>query len=205
MASSSATNDTYGGDRLGDNLFAESLICVEAQTGERVWHFQAIHHGLWDYDLPAIPVLGDITVDGRRIRAVMQVSKQASPTQPFPTAAGGLRGQLHAGRRGGGLQMKTRWGYGRRPPRRTTRSQSASGSNGRSSPLRGAQRIGILPDVLRRRIRSVPNQPCQQGARAPLTPLASSFCSSRPIRSTSAARAARSTSLLLTLRASSLR
>ena len=77
MASSSATNDTYGGDRLGDNLFAESLICVESRTGERVWHFQAIHHGLWDYDLPAMPVLGDITVDGRRIRAVMQVSKQA--------------------------------------------------------------------------------------------------------------------------------
>lgn len=87
MASSSATNDTYGGDRLGDNLFAESLICVEAKTGERVWHFQAVHHGLWDYDLPAMPVLGDITVDGRPIKAVMQVSKQAF-TYVFDRATG---------------------------------------------------------------------------------------------------------------------
>ena len=74
---STPTNDYYGGQRLGDNLFAESLVCVEAKTGKRVWHFQAVHHGLWDYDLPATPILGDITVDGRRIKAVMQVSKQA--------------------------------------------------------------------------------------------------------------------------------
>ena len=87
MASSSATNDTFGGDRLGDNLFAESLICVEAKTGERIWHFQAVHHGLWDYDFPAMPVLGDITVDGRRIKAVMQVSKQAF-TYVFDRATG---------------------------------------------------------------------------------------------------------------------
>ena len=87
MASSSATNDTFGGDRLGDNLFAETLICVEAKTGERVWHFQAVHHGLWDYDFPAMPVLGDITVDGRRIKAVMQVSKQAF-TYVFDRATG---------------------------------------------------------------------------------------------------------------------
>ena len=71
-----ATNDYYGGHRLGDNLFAESLVAVDAETGERQWHFQMVHHGLWDYDLPAAPNLLDVTVDGRAIRAVAQVSKQ---------------------------------------------------------------------------------------------------------------------------------
>ncbi len=70
------TDDYYGGNRPGNNLFAESVVCLDATTGKRVWHFQGVHHGLWDYDFPAAPVLGDITVDGRRIRAVMQVSKQ---------------------------------------------------------------------------------------------------------------------------------
>lgn len=74
---STPTNDYYGGERLGDNLFAESLVCLNAETGERVWHFQMTHHGLWDYDLPAAPNLIDITVDGRTIKAVAQVTKQA--------------------------------------------------------------------------------------------------------------------------------
>jgi quinoprotein glucose dehydrogenase len=72
---STPTNDWYGGHRLGDNLFAESLVCVEAATGKRVWHFQTVHHGLWDYDLPAAPVLCDITVDGKKIKAVAQITK----------------------------------------------------------------------------------------------------------------------------------
>ena len=72
-----ATGDYYGGTRPGNNLFAESIMCLDAKTGKRVWHFQTIHHGLWDYDLPAAPVLADITVNGRRIKAVAQVSKQA--------------------------------------------------------------------------------------------------------------------------------
>ena len=71
------TNDLYGGDRPGDNLFAESLVALDAATGERVWHFQFIHHGLWDWDLPAAPMLLDITVDGRPIKAIAQVTKQA--------------------------------------------------------------------------------------------------------------------------------
>ncbi len=71
-----ATNDYYGGDRLGDNLFSESLVAVDAETGRREWHFQMVHHGLWDYDLPAAPNLLDITVDGRQIKAVAQVTKQ---------------------------------------------------------------------------------------------------------------------------------
>jgi quinoprotein glucose dehydrogenase len=70
------TNDWYGGHRLGNNLFAESLVAVDAVTGERVWHYQLVHHGLWDYDIPAAPTLVDITVDGRPIRAVAQVTKQ---------------------------------------------------------------------------------------------------------------------------------
>ena len=70
------TNDHYGGQRPGDNLFAESLICVDAKTGKKVWHFQAVHHGLWDYDFPAAPNLLDINVGGRKIKAVAQVSKQ---------------------------------------------------------------------------------------------------------------------------------
>src|SRR6185295_17340546 len=73
----SATNDMYGGHRLGNNLFANTLVCVKCATGERVWHYQIVHHDLWDYDLPAAPVLGDITVGGRRIKAVVQVTKQA--------------------------------------------------------------------------------------------------------------------------------
>ncbi len=70
------TNDYYGGHRHGNNLFAESLVCLDATTGKRVWHFQAVHHGLWDYDFPAAPILGQITVNGRSIDAVMQISKQ---------------------------------------------------------------------------------------------------------------------------------
>ncbi|HEY6507557.1 MAG TPA: PQQ-binding-like beta-propeller repeat protein, partial [Vicinamibacterales bacterium] len=72
-----ATGDYYGGTRPGNNLFAESIVCVDVKTGKRVWHFQTLHHGLWDYDLPAAPILADITVNGRRIRAVAQITKQA--------------------------------------------------------------------------------------------------------------------------------
>jgi len=70
------TNDWYGGLRKGDNLFAESLVAIDVNTGERIWHYQMIHHGVWDYDLPAAPTLVDITVDGRPIKAVAAISKQ---------------------------------------------------------------------------------------------------------------------------------
>ena len=73
---STPTNDYYGGHRPGDNLFAESIVCVDVETGRKVWHFQAVHHGLWDYDFPAGPNLLDVTVDGRPIQALAQVSKQ---------------------------------------------------------------------------------------------------------------------------------
>jgi len=70
------TSDYYGGHRPGDNLFAESLVCLDATSGKRVWHFQTVHHGIWDYDLPAAPILGDVTVNGRRTPIVAQISKQ---------------------------------------------------------------------------------------------------------------------------------
>jgi len=77
MPVTSATNDMYGGHRLGDNLFTQSIVCVDAETGERVWHYQLTHHGLWDFDPPAAPILMDITVDGRPIKAVVQLTKQS--------------------------------------------------------------------------------------------------------------------------------
>ena len=76
MPISSPTNDMYGGHRLGDNLFGQTLVAVDVETGERVWHYQTVHHGLWDYDLPAAPILMDITVNGTPIKAVAQITKQ---------------------------------------------------------------------------------------------------------------------------------
>ena len=70
------TNDWYGGHRLGDNLFAESLVALDCETGERSWHYQTIRHGLWDYDLVTPPILGDITVNGREMKVAAQLSKQ---------------------------------------------------------------------------------------------------------------------------------
>ena len=76
LPTGTATNDYYGADRPGDNLFSESIIAVDIETGARVWHFQAVHHGLWDYDFPTHSNLVDLTVDGRDIKALVQVSKQ---------------------------------------------------------------------------------------------------------------------------------
>jgi quinoprotein glucose dehydrogenase len=73
---STPSNDYYGVRRPGANLFAESLVCLDAASGLRQWHFQVVHHGLWDYDLPAAPILTSLTVDGRRIDAVVQLTKQ---------------------------------------------------------------------------------------------------------------------------------
>jgi quinoprotein glucose dehydrogenase len=70
-----ASNDFYGGHRKGDNLFANSLVCVDANTGKRVWHFQTVHHGVWDFDGVLPPTLATIHVDGKRIDVVAAVSK----------------------------------------------------------------------------------------------------------------------------------
>jgi quinoprotein glucose dehydrogenase len=69
-------NDYYGGHRHGDNLFSDALVCLDARTGQRIWHYQITRHDIWDYDLPAAPNLIDVTIDGQRIKAVAQVTKQ---------------------------------------------------------------------------------------------------------------------------------
>ena len=106
---STPTNDWYGGMRPGDNLFAESIVCVDGETGERIWHFQAVHHGLWDYDFPTAANLLDITVDGRKILALAQTSKQAFtyvldrvtgepvwPIEERPVPAGNVPGEWYS-------------------------------------------------------------------------------------------------------------
>ena len=72
---STPSNDFYGGNRPGNGLFGETLVCLDANTGQRKWHFQIVHHGLWDYDLATPPVLATITVDGKKIDAVVQLTK----------------------------------------------------------------------------------------------------------------------------------
>ncbi len=71
------TGDYYGGNRPGNTLFDESLVALDIKTGKRKWHYQTVHHGLWDYDLPCAPILFDMTLNGRRIKALAQPTKQA--------------------------------------------------------------------------------------------------------------------------------
>ncbi len=71
------TGDFYGGNRHGDNLFSDSLVCLDARTGKRIWHYQLVHHDIWDWDITAPPILIDINVGGKKIKAVAQVTKQA--------------------------------------------------------------------------------------------------------------------------------
>ena len=71
------TGDYYGGHRPGNGLFGESLVAVDLHTGQRKWHFQFVHHGLWDMDLPCAPILADLTVNGRTVKVVAQPTKQA--------------------------------------------------------------------------------------------------------------------------------
>ena len=71
------SSDFYGGHRPGNNLFADSLVCVDLKTGERKWHYQLVHHSIWNMDIAAAPVLADLTVNGRPVKAVLESSKQA--------------------------------------------------------------------------------------------------------------------------------
>ena len=71
------TGDYYGGHRPGNGLFGESLVAVDLQTGKRRWHYQLVHHGIWDMDIPCAPILADITINGRVVKAVAQPTKQA--------------------------------------------------------------------------------------------------------------------------------
>jgi len=103
------TGDYYGGHRPGNNLFAESLVAVDLRTGQRRWHYQLVHHGLWDMDIPCAPILADITVNGRRIKAVAQPTKQAFlyvfdrvtgqpvwPMEEKPVPSGDVPGETYA-------------------------------------------------------------------------------------------------------------
>jgi quinoprotein glucose dehydrogenase len=101
--------DFYGGDRLGDNLFADCELALNAETGERVWHFQGVHHDIWDRDFPSPPVLVTVKKDGKTIEAVAQTSKQGfvflfdrakgTPLYPLETKkypASDLKGEVAA-------------------------------------------------------------------------------------------------------------
>ena len=77
LATEDGTGDYYGGHRPGNNLFSASVVCLDLNTGKRLWYFQAIHHDIWDWDFPTAPILMDITVDGKPIKAVGVPSKQA--------------------------------------------------------------------------------------------------------------------------------
>ena len=70
------TGDYYGGHHPGTNLFAESIVALDLKTGQRKWHYQMVHHGIWDMDVPCAPILMDLTVDGRQIKAIGQPTKQ---------------------------------------------------------------------------------------------------------------------------------
>ncbi|MEP6493330.1 MAG: PQQ-binding-like beta-propeller repeat protein [bacterium] len=72
----SPTGDYYGGHRPGNNLYGESLVCLDLHTGVKKWHYQIVHHPIWDFDLSAAPILADITVDGKAIKAVAAPTKQ---------------------------------------------------------------------------------------------------------------------------------
>ena len=73
---STPSNDFYGGNRPGANLFADSLVCLDANTGARRWHYQLVHHGLWDYDMPGPPSLVRLRIGGKMVDAVVQLTKQ---------------------------------------------------------------------------------------------------------------------------------
>src|SRR5258707_1330134 len=68
--------DFYGADRVGDNLFANTLLALDAATGKRIWHFQGVHHDIWDRDFPSPPALVTVKHDGKRVDAIAQTSKQ---------------------------------------------------------------------------------------------------------------------------------
>jgi quinoprotein glucose dehydrogenase len=109
LATEMPTGDYYGGHRPGDNLFADSIVALDARTGKRIWHFQTIHHDIWDWDLPCAPIIANITVNGRQIRALAQPSKQGFlyvfdrtngqpvwPIEERPVAKGDVPGEWYA-------------------------------------------------------------------------------------------------------------
>jgi quinoprotein glucose dehydrogenase len=103
------TGDYYGGHRPGNGLFGESIVAVDLQTGKRKWHYQLVHHGIWDMDIPDAPILADINVNGRTVKAVAQPTKQAFlyvfdrvtgqpiwPIEEKPVAKGDVPGEWYS-------------------------------------------------------------------------------------------------------------
>ena len=103
------TGDYYGGHRPGNGLYGESLVALDLKTGQRKWHYQLVHHGIWDFDIPCAPILADITVNGRTIKAIAQPTKQnwlyvfdrvtGQPVWPIeerPVAKGDVPGEWYA-------------------------------------------------------------------------------------------------------------
>ena len=109
LAVEDPTSDQYGGHRPGNNLFADSLVCVDLKTGKRKWHYQVVHHPMWDYDLSSAPLLADITVNGKAIKAVALPSKESFlyvfdrvtgqpvwPIEERPVPAGDVPGEWYS-------------------------------------------------------------------------------------------------------------
>ncbi len=105
-ATGSASYDFYGANRVGDNLFANTVLALDARTGERIWHFQGLHHDIWDRDFPTAPALVSVTRDGQPVDAVAQVTKTGHvylferedgtplfPIEERPMPGGGLEGE----------------------------------------------------------------------------------------------------------------
>jgi len=103
------TGDYYGANRPGNNLFGESIVAVDLQTGKRKWHYQLVHHGLWDMDIPCPPILTDLVINGRTVKALAQPTKQAFlyvfnretgqpiwPIEERPVAKGDVPGEWYA-------------------------------------------------------------------------------------------------------------
>ena len=103
------TGDYYGGHRPGANLFGESVVAVDLTTGKKKWHYQLVHHGIWDFDIPCAPILIDITVNGRAIKALAQPTKQSFlyvfdritgqpvwPIEERPVAKGDVPGEWYS-------------------------------------------------------------------------------------------------------------
>ena len=146
LPTSSGTNDMYGGHRLGNNLYTSSIVCLDAKTGKRVWHFQTVHHDLFDYDNPAAPILVDITVDGRRIKArgagdQARVRVRARPRRPASRSGRSKSGRCRS----------------RTCPARRRRRRSRSRPSRRRSSGRGCRRTTSStspPSCARKRSRS---------------------------------------------------
>jgi quinoprotein glucose dehydrogenase len=109
LAVEDPTSDQYGGHRPGNNLFADSLVCVDLKTGKRKWHYQVVHHPMWDYDLSSAPLLADINVNGKAIKAVALPSKESFlyvfdrvtgqpvwPIEERPVPAGDVPGEWYS-------------------------------------------------------------------------------------------------------------